>query len=80
MADAVIRDAVRNYIVKERRLRKPPTDDERLVTGGIIDSFALVDLQIWLEKTYGVKVDDTDMIVDNMDSVAMIADWIEGHR
>lgn len=80
MADPALLDKIRDYLVKERRLRKPPSDNDRLVTGGIIDSFALVDLQLWMQKEFDFWADDTDMIVDNLDSIAMIGDFIEQRR
>ena len=35
--------------------------DEKLISSGLIDSFSLVDLSIYVEETFGVRIDDTEL-------------------
>lgn len=42
---------------------------------GIIDSFALVTLMTFLEKTGGFRINPADVNLDNMDSIARILDY-----
>lgn len=74
------RDAIRQYIVEARRLRKAPTDTDKLISGGILDSFSLVDLSMFLEEKFGVRADDTDLNADTMDTIEMIAAYVEARR
>ena len=43
--------------------------DQSLISSGIIDSFALVELAVFVEEELGVSVPDPEMTVKNFDSV-----------
>jgi len=75
-------DEIRTYIVTSL-IRNPKYklgDNDKLISGGVIDSFSLVELSMFLEEKFGVRPDDTELNADNMDSVQMIADYVESHR
>jgi acyl carrier protein len=77
-----MRDAIRQYIVTNL-IRNPKYnlgDTDKLISGGVIDSFSLVELSLFLEEKFGVRPDDTELNADNMDTVQMIADYVESHR
>jgi len=76
------KEAVREYILKEL-IRNPKYklgDTDKLISGGLIDSFSLVTLSMFLEEKFGVRADDTELNADNMDTVEMIANYVESHR
>ena len=50
---------------------------EPLISGGLIDSFNLVDLALFVEDTFGVHIDDTELNADTFDSLAQLAALIE---
>jgi acyl carrier protein len=70
-----IRAELKDYLTRE--ILNDPTypldDDEPLITSGLIDSFSLVDIALWAENTYGVKIDDTELTADHFDTVAELA-------
>ncbi len=75
MADATrIRAELREYICGE--LMHDPSyalaDDEPLITGGLIDSFALALLAVFIEATFDVYIPDTDLTVERMDTLDQI--------
>ncbi len=75
-------DTIRKYIV-EKLIRNPKYklgDNDKLISGGVIDSFSLVELSMFLEETFGVRPDDTELNADNMDTVQMIANYVDSHR
>jgi acyl carrier protein len=79
---AEIRDAVRTFILNNI-LRRPDYklgDDDSLIKGGLIDSFSLVEVQLFIEETYGFRPADVDMTAEKMDTVRMIADYVAAHR
>jgi acyl carrier protein len=43
---------------------------------GIIDSTGMLELVGFLEKRYGIEVEDADLIPDNLDSVAQLASFV----
>ncbi len=51
--------------------------DEALISGGLIDSFSLVDLALFVEETYGVRLDDTELNAQTFDSLAQLAALIQ---
>lgn len=68
-----------NYIAT-KILKQPKriiTDDEPLISTGLIDSFNLVDMALFIEDTYGVHIDDTELNVNTFDSLAQLSALIE---
>jgi acyl carrier protein len=51
--------------------------DERIISSGLIDSFSLVDLSIYIEETFGVRIEDTELNADTFDSLAELASLIQ---
>jgi acyl carrier protein len=43
--------------------------DDSLITGGVIDSYSLVNIAVFVESEFGVKIPDTDLNLDNMDTI-----------
>ncbi len=52
-------------------------DDTELFSSGIIDSFAMVELLMFLEKFTGSKLGPEDIDLDNLDSVSRILKFVE---
>lgn len=52
-------------------------DDEPLISSGLIDSFSLVDLALFVEQTFGVRIDDSELNADTFDTLAQLAALIE---
>ncbi len=66
-----IKDSLRNFIRVEV-LRKPGyalDDDQPLITGGLVDSFSLVQISVFIDDEFGVRIPDTDLTVANMDTL-----------
>ena len=51
--------------------------DEPLISSGLIDSFSLVDLALFVEDNYSVKIDDTELNADTFDTLEELAALIE---
>jgi acyl carrier protein len=49
------------------------SNSEALISSGLIDSFSLVDLALFIEDTYGVHIDDTELNVDTFDTLDQLA-------
>lgn len=49
-----------------------PAVDAALISSGLIDSFHLVDLALFVEDTFGVRLDDGDLNAQCFDSVAQL--------
>jgi acyl carrier protein len=51
-----------------------------LISGGLVDSFSLVDLALFIEENYGVRIDDTELNADTFDTLEQLAAIIEDRR
>ncbi|HWQ84322.1 MAG TPA: acyl carrier protein [Anaerolineales bacterium] len=81
MADQII-PQLKEYIATQI-LRQPHYvigDDDRLLTSGLIDSFHLVDLSIYIEEQYGVRIDDTELNSDVFDTLRQLAVVIKSRQ
>ena len=54
--------------------------DEALISSGLIDSFSLVDLALFVEDNFGVRIDDTELNADTFDTLAQLSALIEQRR
>lgn len=52
-------------------------DDLALITGGYLDSFALAELGVFVEKSFGVDIPDTELTVRNIDTLGQLMDRIQ---
>ena len=53
--------------------------DESLFDSGVLDSFGLQDLVTGLEKSFGVKIPDSDLTPRKFDSIERIEEYLEEH-
>ncbi len=50
--------------------------DDALISSGLIDSFHLVDLALFVEDTFGVRLDDTELNAATFDTLSQLAELI----
>ena len=54
--------------------------DEALISSGLIDSFSLMDLALYVEDTFGVRIEDTELNAETFDSLQALADLIKSRQ
>jgi acyl carrier protein len=72
-----------NAYITTKILKNPArtlSADEPLLSAGVIDSFSLVDLAIFIEDTFGVHLDDMELNADAFDSLDQLAGLILARR
>ncbi|OHB60988.1 MAG: acyl carrier protein [Planctomycetes bacterium RBG_13_50_24] len=52
-------------------------NDTSFMEEGIIDSTGILELVFFLEETFGLSVEDDELVPDNMDSLQNIARFID---
>ena len=80
--DDTIYHELSQFIAKEI-LKQPQREisvDEPLISGGLINSFNLVDLALFAEDKYGVHIDDTELNPETFDTLAQLTALIEARR
>lgn len=51
-------------------------DEDSLLDAGIIDSTGVLDLIGFVEQEFGIKVDDEDLVPENLDSIARLTAFV----
>lgn len=77
--DNNIYNSLSKYIA-EQILKQPDrklSAGEALISSGLVDSFSLVDLALFVEENYNVRIDDTELNADTFDSLEQLAAIIE---
>ena len=59
---------------------RPISSGEPLISSGLIDSFSLVDLALFIEDTYGVHIDDTELNKETFDTLDQLSALIQKRR
>lgn len=74
LTEADVREKLRAYICKEfiRDESYPLADDEGIISGGLMDSFALAEVAVYAEQAFGVYIPDPDLTVAKMDTLNQI--------
>jgi len=54
--------------------------DEKIISSGLIDSFSLVDLGLFIEDTFGVRIDDTELNANTFDTLEQLAQLIQSRQ
>ena len=52
------------------------TDDASFLAQGIVDSTGVLELVAHLEKAYGIKVKDEELLPENLDSINAVAGFL----
>ena len=81
MDETALRENLRRYIARDliRDASYVIADDEGIITGGLMDSFSLAELAVYIEKEFGVYIPDIDLTVAKMDTLdQMVARVLRG--
>jgi len=71
-----------NYITQTilKQVGRRISASEPLITSGLVDSFHLVDLALFIEDNYGVKIEDIELNADTFNSLEELAELIRSRR
>ncbi|HKY54279.1 MAG TPA: acyl carrier protein [Anaerolineales bacterium] len=53
---------------------------EPLISSGLIDSFRLMDVALFVEDTFGVRIEDTELNANTFDNLNQLASLIESRK
>lgn len=76
-----VREKLHKYITAEliRDASYPLKDDEPIITQGLMDSFALAELGVYVENEFDVYIPDPDLTVEAMNTLnQMVARVMRG--
>jgi acyl carrier protein len=71
--------ALNAYIVTQilKQPKRTLRTDEPLLTNGLVDSFSLVDLGLFVEDKFGVRIEDTELNPDTFDTLQQLTALIQ---
>ena len=65
-------------ILKQPNRKIDPS--EPLLSSGLIDSFSLMDVALFVEDNFGVRIEDTELNAYTFDSLTQLASLIESRK
>jgi acyl carrier protein len=73
---------VRDFVTANFYVADPKSleDGTSLLDAGIIDSTGVLEVIMFVETTFGVTVEDSEMLPENLDSIERIAAFVERKR
>lgn len=84
MDDNMLPDFQKLHIfIADKLLNQPGlvlSADTRLITSGLIDSFHRMDLALFVEDEYGVRLDDTELDGETFDTLGQLETLIDQRR
>jgi acyl carrier protein len=78
-----IKDQVRQFILNNYLFSDDQSklvDHESLMQSGVLDSTGILELIMFIEETFDVKVADEEMVPANLDSVNNVVAYVERKR
>ncbi len=69
--------------IAEKILKQPNkviSADEAIISSGLIDSFSLMDLALFIEDTFGVRIEDTELNAETFDNLTQLAALISSRK
>ena len=78
-----IQEALTGFIQKTFISKKGVRDlsgDESLLDSGLIDSTGIFALVNFLEKEFGIEIDDEEVIPDNFDTINKLVAFVGGKK
>jgi acyl carrier protein len=75
----MIKDAVRHFIFVNFYVPDPDavSDDTLLLDAGIVDSTGMLEIINFLEREFGFRIADEEMVPANLSSVSRIVAFVE---
>ena len=73
-----IKEKVRQFIVKNFYVADPSAlaDDTSLLDQAIIDSTGVLEVIGYIEKEFGITVEDAEMLPENLDSIHAVTAYV----
>ncbi len=73
-----IKNQIRTFVTSNFYVADPAAlpDETSLLDQGIIDSTGVLEVILFLEETFGITVEDGEMLPDNLDSIERISNFV----
>ena len=69
---------VKNEVMRNKNAKL--NENEDLLSAGILDSLAILQLVAFIEDRFGIKVPDEDVVFENFQSINALVAYLEQYR
>ena len=82
MTEDEINTKLSEYLSKEilKQPNRTINPEEALLSSGLIDSFHLVDLALFVEDNFGVRIDDSELNASTFDTMEGLVKFIQSRQ
>ncbi|MGQ0634361.1 MAG: acyl carrier protein [Planctomycetaceae bacterium] len=73
------KSAIREFISNQYALDRPIAEIDETVSlrdAGVIDSVGILPLILFLEERFMIRVEDAEVVPENLDSIARLAEFV----
>lgn len=76
------KEQIRAFVTSNFYVANPAdlADDASLLDRGIIDSTGVLEVIFFIEDTFGIKIEDNEMLPENLDSIERITNFVARKR
>ena len=80
--DQAVSATLEKYIATQvlKQPNRRIASDEALISSGLIDSFSLMDLALFVEDNFGVRIEDTELNAETFDNLTQLTALIESRK
>lgn len=73
-----IKEQIRTFITSNFYVADPSAldDNASLLDKGIIDSTGVLEVIFFIEETFGITIEDSEMLPENLDSIERISKFV----
>ena len=71
-------DFVKNEVMRNKNAKLDENED--LLSAGILDSLAILQLVAYIEDQFGIKIPDEDVVFENFQSINALSSYLEKYR
>ncbi len=73
-----VQERMREYILESFYVSDPSelSDDLSLIDSGLVDSTGMLDIILFIEGEYGLRVEDWETTPDNLETIGRIAAFV----
>lgn len=81
MSETIIQQ-IGSYLASQilKQPERKITADEPLISSGLIDSFSLMDIALYVEDNFGVRIEDTELNAATFDNLTQLVALIESRK
>ena len=69
---------VKNEVMRNKNAKLDENED--LLSAGILDSLAILQLVAYIEDQFGIKIPDEDVVFENFQSITALTSYLENYR